>query len=213
MSWEQWLFQYKILQDREYADLKSETDRSEAMLRALRDMSIGLLGLNMLGPKTELEKKEDEKKGFDPDFPKFVPFSFLAGNPDVLRWFSNRAKKQQAEEAAAGDEDFEQTAAAIHALAKTGKPGDLPSRLAQLLTGDLSDVERNSYWRSEEAQETLARLVKPRISEGAVPHVDVRPKALEPQRISAVLNETSRPARADISPAELEKMQRALKGD
>jgi hypothetical protein len=187
----------------------------------LRDLLIGLLGLNVLGPKSETERAADVEKGFDPTFPKFVPFAFLAGQPEVIKHYLEQAKRRHGEEAAATDEAFEAFSQALLTQIKTGRSG-LPGKMASLLTDDLRDVERNAYWKSEEVQLALQSMgVKPRAESKAVPHIGARPAFMEKNQGSFIKDEDleqmgERPHRKRVdvpNEDEIEKFKRALKGE
>ena len=191
-----------------------------------------MLGLNVLGKKTAKELEQDKKNGFE-GWPKFVPLSFLTGQPEILAHYTKRLEQEARDKAASEDQTFEAFSSALHQFLKTGKSMDLPGDMVPLLTGDLKDIERNSYWKSEEVQQQLAALgVKPRGESKAVAHVSSKPKFLEDQQKE---KQKEREQLAEVDPtkagelpkskrkridldmpmpgeAEIEKFRRALSG-
>jgi hypothetical protein len=158
----------------------------------------------------------------------------LTGQPDVIRHYIERMQRDARDKAASEDQTFDAFSSALHQYLKTGKASDLPGDMVPLLTGDLKDLERNSYWKSEEVQQQLAALgVKPRGESKAVAHVTSKPKFLEDQEKE---KQKEREQLAEVDPtkagelpkgkrkridldmpmpgeAELEKFRRALKSD
>jgi len=189
-------------------------------VRALRDTLIGVFGLNLLGKKCDKERQKDIEAGSDPDMPKFVPGSFLFGNPEVIKSFLTKLQRREKEESVEDDEAmaFDKFSTQLLNQLKTGL-SDLPADMIPLLTSDLTDLERNSYWRSDEVKEMLTALgVKPRSSSDAVPHIPGKPKALEnapPGMLSdselEAAGERPQGRKRVVLESELEKFRQALK--
>ena len=206
-----WLLEYHALRRKEREEQERQVEMTQLVYTRSRDTLIALFGLNLLGEKTAQERAKDTTEGRDPDMPKFVPLSFLTGQPEVMQHYLAQGKRHKAEEAAVSDESFDMISDAILRQAKGEKSG-LPSRMAELLTGDLTDVTHNAYWKSEEAQQQLASLVKPRSSDRMTAHVSGRPQ-VENFAVDPSLLEADAAHRAPApSAAELERFRKALGG-
>lgn len=208
MTWAQWVLEYHALQRKE----KETNDTVIAVFKQTERMLISLFGLQF-APSKVGESDEELRK-------KLVPLSYIVGRPDALKYYLEKAQNAQREEAAAKDEDFETFSAELHKQAKTGMSA-LPGDMVPLLLDGLPEIERNSYWHSEEAKDALRVLgIKPRAETRAVPHIDKRPKVLEAKQDSMLSEEElvmlgERPKRTRVPvdrEAELEKFRRALSG-
>jgi hypothetical protein len=182
-----------------------------AALRGLRDLLIGILGVAIGDSK---EKKNGE-------MPLIVPLAYLLGNPEVLQHYSELAERRDAEESSVDDADFDRFSRQLQQQLEQGY-SDLPGDMVPLLTEDLKDIERNSYWHSEAAKVALKSLgIKPRSSSAAVPHVKARPAAMQDRSMAGLVDESELETFGEVpsekfalSPeereAEIEKFRRAL---
>jgi hypothetical protein len=173
MTWAQWVFEARGLEKREEEQLEVAGKMIEASLRAGRLMLIRTLGLDLLPDersKTDQTEKLDEAP--------FVPLSFLAGHPEIMKTYIERLQRKGPADPKE-DEMFDQFSEQLLQQLKTGQ-SDIRGDMVPLLTDELKEIERNSYWHSEDVQRAMQTLgIKPRGSGRAVPHIDKRPKFME----------------------------------
>lgn len=180
MTYAQWMFEYHALQEKERGWAKQIAEVVKGFARSLREMLIGVLGLNLIR-----EWKAPKDKPFDTDtkaaladVTPFVPASILFGRPQVLQAYLDDLKKTEKEERAS--EAFRaQQDAAFEAFSAALARGETPPDMDPVLMGRPGDT-LNLYWRSEDAQAALRSLgVKPRPADApAVPHVSAKPRRL-----------------------------------
>jgi hypothetical protein len=207
MTQEQWLFEYNALLKKEEEEVKLTGKIVEAHLRGTRNLLVNLLGLNLFVPEDQADRD-------------FMPLVGLVGHPEMLKFYQEQAKRRADEDAAGDDEIFDQFSEHLLRQLKMGD-SDLRGDMVPLLTDELGDIERNSYWNSEELQQQLTALgVKPRGEPRTVPHVKARPKYLERGGVELsddqlmMAGEKPRDGNPlDFDPAEIEKFKRALGGD
>lgn len=229
MTTAQWLFEYKALHAKETQSLERQAETTRVQFQALRDLLIGVLGLNLMGPKSKIEREQDEAAGLDPDTPKFVPASILMGQPEVIKHFLDKAKQEtpNAEDSTMSDDAFEKFSSELHKHLK-GEESDLDGDMIPLLTADLKDLEQNSYWRSGAAQQALQHLgvkQRPASQSTVAVHLEVKPKVFEGREGSMfsdealiAMGEKPRDPNAPeqdpkLRESELEKYRRALAGE
>lgn len=195
MNEAQWLFMYHVLRDKERSWAETIAEAMRGGVRQLREMLIGVLGLNLV------RKWKEPKGGFDAatktaldDVTPYVPASFLFGRPQSIQPYLDEMQKEAKIEKAAADyqatqddafEEFSKRLAAGGDMEPwvKGKPGD----------------DRNVYWNSLDAKQILRSLgVKPRVGGAAVPHISVKPKHipkyLRPDPKIVVTDEPESPA-------------------
>lgn len=184
MTLAQWMFEYEALQAKERDEVEVRVAVETRVLRAQRDMFITLLGLNLLP-----EREEEKAKAGDDYVPDILPLSVLVGRPQMIRDLLDGLERAQSETAAAQDANFEAFSANLLKQLKEGK-SDLPDGMVPLLTGDLSNLERNAYWHSDAAQAAMVALgIKERTATTAVPHVGKRLKPGDEQQDLSFMSE------------------------
>jgi len=213
MTWSQWIFEARGLQKKERIQADLSGDIAEASLRAMRQMLIRLLGLDII-PDTR-PVAEQEKK---PDSALFVPFAFLAGHPEVMQQWVEQAQSSVSTEAATSDMDFDAFSEELLKQLKTGKSA-LPGDMVPLLTENPTELLRENYWKSQEAQQAIQNLgIRPRVSGDAVPHIGAAPRKLEtgfnqevgPSYDARLIDATDAPDGNLSDEEELAKFRKAL---
>ena len=123
MNWAQWMAEYHALlkKDKEQVDLIVKA--MDSGFQSLREMLVGVLGLNLVHKSQLGEGAKDLPESVTP----FIPFSMLVSRPEVMKQV--RDEYEAAESASRGVEDD-----AFEAFSK-----DLQQRLEQ--GGDLGDLE------------------------------------------------------------------------
>ena len=162
MTVEQWLFEYHALRRKERTEGELMVEAMKIGARTFRDILIGVLGLDQVAPKPAGEAAGSATTESRPEGapPPFVPAAFVMGNHHLLNALMEAADKEKQAEAALNDSAFDEFSRKLAA----GEVGDLDP----VLTGDAAE---RPYWQTHEAQEALARMVKPRASDApAAPH-------------------------------------------
>lgn len=162
MNEAQWLFEYYALRKREEEETNFFVTLVRGIITNLREMLIGLLGLNVIKQWT-LKPGETA-----PDVTPFVPLSFLVARQDVLKHYIDEGARDDTPVPPEQDAAFEAWSAKL-------ARGDIAD-MDPILIGTPDD-DKNVYWRSEAAQQALKAMgirSTPGAAATGVPHYTVK---------------------------------------
>ena len=136
----QWLFEFYALNERD----KTAHETTVQIFKLARRELISLLGLDTV---KLLDMPEDG----------FIPFAWLAGNPESLSFWREQGEKAEASIAAGENKDFD---AMSDALLKAAQTGDMSPIIPN---SGISDEEllKDPYLHSEEYKRVLENMLTP----------------------------------------------------
>jgi len=135
----QWLFEYMLLRESEQEKEKEVAEIANQVLKALKNILVNLLGLNML-PKKDGETEE-----------RIVPLSLMTARREVLGYMFEQMDADQQVQAAMDDDEFE---AMSQAIAKGEDLGDM----APLFEVDEELDQQLNEWFTPGREQELRRL-------------------------------------------------------
>lgn len=136
MTSTQWLFEYFSLKEKE----RDEFELVESTFKAFRRMLVGLLGLDLLKNKDEIEENKES----------FIPMSLLAGRREVVETILKQWKDEETTEYIE-DEEFEKMSQAI-------ARGDDLGDMSPIIDPSGEEADALKQWFTPGRMEELKRM-------------------------------------------------------
>lgn len=121
MSYMQWFAEYHALKrvDKEKVELISKV--MEIGIHSIRELFVGLLGLNLIHKKALEAEGTEVPEGVTP----FVPMSFLVSRPEILKQLMEDMEKADSAERGVTDDAFDAWSRDLQQRLESGDMGDM----------------------------------------------------------------------------------------
>jgi len=136
MTTAQWLWEFEALVQKE----KNDVERQLEFFKLIKRQVIGMLGLNLICKKEDLEK--------NPEI--FIPWAILGGRREVVQEIFDHMEKETNIKSVTQDEEFEKLSSAI----ASGDIGDMDPIL------DISDLKLDEIKKSAQEEDLKKAGIK-----------------------------------------------------